>query len=235
MNISQVGIDLIKGFEGFVDHAYNPTGKEAYLTIGYGHYGADVKPGQTITKTAAEELLRKDLKRYVDAVNGAIKVTVNQNQFDALVSLCYNIGGTAFAASTLVDKLNKKDFAGACVEFDAWVRGSGKVLPGLVTRRNKEQALFNTAVPKPVAPKPVVTTVKKVVAPVGGKDLVPYPGHPLAQGAKGKDVTRIQNALGLKADGSFGPATKKAVAAYQKRKGLTADGIVGQKTWSVMF
>lgn len=65
--------------------------------------------------------------------------------------------------------------------------------------------------------------------------VVPYPGHLIKNGSKGKDVVRIQNAVGVKADGDFGPATEKAVRAYQQRHGLTADGIVGPKTWGVLF
>jgi peptidoglycan L-alanyl-D-glutamate endopeptidase CwlK len=88
------------------------------------------------------------------------------------------------------------------------------------------------------------TPVKKSVKPApkkaskkaeSSKSVVPYPGHLIKQRSKGKDVQRVQNAVGVKADGIFGSATKKAVQAYQKRHGLVADGIVGEKTWKVMF
>lgn len=174
MQISSKGIDFIASFEGFVGHAYNATGKEQYLTIGYGHYGSDVKAGQTITQEGAKALLLKDLKRYVDGVNSALKVTVNQNQFDAMVSLCYNIGIGAFQSSTLCKLVNAKDFAGASKQFALWNKGGGVVLKGLVNRRSAETKVFNTAVavakpapaPKPVAkpaPKPVATTEKYTV------------------------------------------------------------------------
>lgn len=68
-----------------------------------------------------------------------------------------------------------------------------------------------------------------------GKAIVPYPGHVLKRGSKGKDVQRIQRALGVEAVGEFGPQTEAAVKAYQKRKGLVADGVVGVLTWNMMF
>ncbi|PAD96960.1 N-acetylmuramoyl-L-alanine amidase [Terribacillus saccharophilus] len=72
-------------------------------------------------------------------------------------------------------------------------------------------------------------------AKASGSSIVPYPGKLIRKGSKGKDVGRIQRAVGVKADNDFGPATEAAVKAYQKRKGLSADGIVGPATWNVMF
>jgi hypothetical protein len=81
-----------------------------------------------------------------------------------------------------------------------------------------------------------VSKVKKVVKKVASKvSTVKYPGHVLQAGSKGKDVKRVQNALGLKADGVYGSKTAAAVRAYQKRHNLIADGAVGEKTWKVMF
>jgi peptidoglycan hydrolase-like protein with peptidoglycan-binding domain len=65
--------------------------------------------------------------------------------------------------------------------------------------------------------------------------IVPYPGHLLQLGSKGIDVERLQRALGIAVDGSFGPATQSAVKAYQSRHGLSADGIVGSATWNTIF
>lgn len=79
-----------------------------------------------------------------------------------------------------------------------------------------------------------VETVKKVDAAQNAA-IVPYPGKPLKRGSKGKDVERIQRALKIPVDGIFGKQTEAAVKAYQKRKGLTADGIVGPKTWNMLF
>jgi peptidoglycan L-alanyl-D-glutamate endopeptidase CwlK len=85
------------------------------------------------------------------------------------------------------------------------------------------------AVKKSVKPAPA----KKKAA--SSKSIVKYPGHLIKVGSKGKDVQRVQNAVNVKADGIFGPATKKAVQAYQMRHGLSADGIVGKQTWSKLF
>jgi GH24 family phage-related lysozyme (muramidase) len=154
MNISQAGIDLIKSFEGLVLHAYKPVSSERYFTIGYGHYGSDVKQGQVITQQRAEEYLKQDLQKFVYGVNQLVKVSVNQNQFDALVSFAYNCGVGALRTSDLLTKLNKSDFVGASKEFDRWVHAGGKVLQGLVNRRNKEKVLFL----KPI--KPAIQTTQ---------------------------------------------------------------------------
>lgn len=79
------------------------------------------------------------------------------------------------------------------------------------------------------------TTAAKTSATTDNKAIVPYPGKLIKKGSAGKDVERIQRAVGVKVDGDFGPATEKAVKAYQKRKGLEVDGIVGKNTWNMMF
>ena len=146
MKISENGLNLIKSFEGLRLKAYKVSESEKYYTIGYGHYGADVKPGMTITKKQADELLKKDVDKFVDGVNKLLKVNVNQNQFDALVSFAYNVGLGALKASTLLKLVNKGAFKEASKEFDLWVRSGGKVLAGLVRRREKEKELFLTPV-----------------------------------------------------------------------------------------
>ena len=83
-----------------------------------------------------------DLKKFESAVNNAVTVPLNQNQFDALVSLTYNIGPSAFSKSTLVKKLNAGDIRGAAEQFDVWVNAGGKRMQGLVNRRAKENEVF---------------------------------------------------------------------------------------------
>lgn len=146
MNISKKGLDLIKEFEGLRLKAYKALETEKHYTIGYGHYGSDVKKDSKVTKTQAEELLKSDVGRFVAGVEKALKVKVNQNQFDALVSFAYNVGLDAFGKSTLLKELNAKDFKGASREFDRWNKSGGKVIQGLINRRNKEQSLFDTPV-----------------------------------------------------------------------------------------
>lgn len=138
--INQSGIDLIMRNEGCDLIAYLcPAG---IWTIGYGHTGKDVHPDLVITQQQAERLLINDLGKFCDAVSRLVKVPVNDNQYAALVSLCFNIGEGNFAKSTLLKKLNKKDYAGAALEFEKWNRGGGKVLAGLVKRRAEERRLF---------------------------------------------------------------------------------------------
>ena len=150
MNISQVGIDLIKKFEGLRLTAYKPVPTEIHFTIGYGHYGPDVKQGQTITKQQAESMLVNDLKRYVDGVNKYVKVKLNQNQFDALVSFTYNCGVGALQTSRLLQLVNQSDFIGAANEFARWNKAGGNVLAGLTRRREEEKQLFLKAETKEI-------------------------------------------------------------------------------------
>lgn len=112
------------------------------LTIGYGHTGKDVKAGMEITQAEAERLLLSDMDKFCAAVERLVKVKLSDNQFAALVSLCFNIGDGAFGKSTLLKKLNAGDIIGATQEFPKWNKGGGKVLPGLVKRREDEQRLF---------------------------------------------------------------------------------------------
>jgi lysozyme len=139
MKLSKAGADLIKKYEGFKLTAYLCPAN--VWTIGWGHTG-NVKKGQVITQAQADALFDKDIQRFVDAVNQAVKVEVTQNQFDALVSFAYNCGVGALQKSTLLEYVNKRQFSKAAAEFDRWTKGKGKVLPGLVRRRDEEQALF---------------------------------------------------------------------------------------------
>lgn len=88
--------------------------------------------------------MQNDLKRFEQTVNDAVTVLIDQNQFDALVSLAYNIGSGAFAKSTLLKKLNAGDYKGAADQFDVWVNAGGKRMQGLVNRRAREEAVFNS-------------------------------------------------------------------------------------------
>jgi lysozyme len=146
---SQAGVDLIKLFEGVSFNAYVcPAG---VLTIGYGHTGPDVKPGQHIEGQKAEILLRKDLQRFEDAVSKYVKVPLNQHQFDALVSFAFNVGEGALADSTLLKRLNAKEDPNTVAkeELIRWNKGDGgKVLEGLTRRRAAEIELFCQAAPQ---------------------------------------------------------------------------------------
>ncbi|MEL6321309.1 MAG: lysozyme [Cyanobacteria bacterium J06626_14] len=133
------GLRLIKAFEGLRLTAYRDA--VGIWTIGYGTT-TNVYPGMTISLQRAEELLKHDLKRFEAAVNQLIMVPLNPDQFSALVALTYNIGENAFASSTLLQKLNSGSSTEAADEFLKWVYAGGRVLGGLVRRRNAERALF---------------------------------------------------------------------------------------------
>ena len=144
MVVSLFGVDIICGFEGKRLAAYDDG--VGVWTIGFGTTvypnGIKVKKGDTCTEAQAKAYMAHDLKKFESAVNKAVTVQLNQNQFDALVSLAYNIGTNAFSKSTLVKKLNANDIRGAADQFDVWVNAGGKRMQGLVNRRAKEKALF---------------------------------------------------------------------------------------------
>lgn len=133
---------IIRDFEKLKLTAYLPT-KDDVWTIGYGHTKG-VKPGMTITEEQAEIYLKEDVKWAEDAVNKLVKVKLNQNQFDALVSFVFNIGESQFSTSTMLRKLNVGDYEGASNEFPRWNKQKGKVLNGLIRRREMERTLFLT-------------------------------------------------------------------------------------------
>lgn len=144
MHVSSSGIDLICNFEGKRLVAYDDG--VGVWTIGFGTTiypnGIKVKKGDVCTEAQAKAYMAHDLKKFELAVNNAVTVPLNQNQFDALVSLAYNIGTNAFKNSTLVKNLNAGDIRGAANQFDVWIKAGGKRMQGLVNRRAKEKALF---------------------------------------------------------------------------------------------
>ena len=142
MKIDKYGENLIKKFESCKLSAYKVDNAEKYYTIGYGHYGADVKKDMKISKDTAIKLFRNDIKFFEKCVNSCLKVKVTQSMFNALVSFTYNVGFTAFKNSTLLKCDNKKQFKNASKEFKKWNKCGGKVLKGLVKRRLLEQTEF---------------------------------------------------------------------------------------------
>ena len=212
MNISQRGIDLIKNFEGFRAQSYKCVATEKYFTIGYGHYGPDVKFSQVITKQQAEDLLMNDLKRFEASVNKYSKYNWNQNEFDALVSFAYNIGS--------IDQLTANGTRSKEVIAEKmllYVKSGGQTLQGLVTRRKAEHDLFVSS-----------------SAPVQDKYILAVPT--LRIRCKGDKVKILQQncndffGSGLVVDGIFGQKTKEAVMFMQSALGCTMDGIYGPVT-----
>lgn len=144
MSLSPIGLGLLKTFEGYKNKAYKDSAN--IWTIGYGTIkysnGTKVKEGDTCTEDQASTYMLNDLKGFEETINNNVKVVLTQNQYDSLVSLCYNIGASAFKESTLLKKLNAKDYLGAADQFLRWNKAGGKVISGLKNRREKERELF---------------------------------------------------------------------------------------------
>ena len=141
MRISNNGIELIKKYEGCRLTAYKPVASEKYWTIGWGHYGADVTQGMTITQARADELLKSDLTVYEAHVNRICNyLDLNQNQFDALVSFTYNCGSGNLLKLTKSQSRTCEEIA---EHIEAYNKGANnQVLAGLVRRRKEEKELF---------------------------------------------------------------------------------------------
>ncbi|NBX72790.1 MAG: lysozyme [Alphaproteobacteria bacterium] len=139
--IAPVGRALIKEFEGLKLRAYRcPAGM---LTIGYGHTRT-VKPEQTISKERAEELLTEDLVYFEKIVSDTVRVSLNDHQFSALVSFCFNVGAQNFTHSTLLKLLNRGWYDQVPAQLLRWTRVGGEAMGGLVRRRAAEARLWST-------------------------------------------------------------------------------------------
>ena len=141
MRASKKAYDIIQEFEGCRLDAYQDS--VGVWTIGYGHTKT-AKKGMRIDRREANRLLLEDVARHAKGVASLLKVDVNQNQFDALVSFAFNLGVGALSKSTLLRKLNNGDAVGAAAEFSRWVYAGGKKLNGLVRRRDAERKLFES-------------------------------------------------------------------------------------------
>lgn len=144
MKTSSKGIDFIKSFETLQLKAYKAVQTEQHYTIGYGHYGPDVTPGMEITEGEAERMLAEDLSDTERAVSNATAGwNLKQCQFDALVSLAFNVGVNAFQNSTLL-KLVKQGASEYVIrnEFGRWCHSGGMVLKGLQRRRQAEADMY---------------------------------------------------------------------------------------------
>ena len=139
MEISQEGLSLIKKFEGCELEAYKCAA--GVWTIGYGSTN-NVKEGMEISQERAEMLLLEDVEVFEESVNKLVEVPLEQNQFDALVSWTFNLGSTNLKNSTLLKVLNDKDYEGVPAQIKRWNKAGGKVLQGLIRRREAEALLF---------------------------------------------------------------------------------------------
>jgi GH24 family phage-related lysozyme (muramidase) len=209
MKTNEAGIALIKSFEGCKLTAYKPVKTEKYWTIGYGHYGADVKKGMKITQKQAEDFLRKDLEKFEKAVN-ALRTDFNENQFSALVSFAYNCG--VGNLNKLCTGRTKPEIGSKMLLYD---KAGGKSIAGLTRRRRAEYALYNTLPEQ----EPV--------------EVYPFPKEVLKKGDTGNSVKWLQQSLNAKGynlavDGVFGDETEKIVKDFQVKSFV--DGVVGELT-----
>ena len=142
--ISERGLEFIRQHEGCKLEAYQDS--VGVWTIGYGHT-IGVKQGDTCTQEQADAWLAEDAAQIgAKCINWLVKVPLTQEEFDALCSFSFNLGCSALRNSTLLKKLNDRDYAGAAEEFSKWDHAGGKQIAGLTKRRSDERELFETTV-----------------------------------------------------------------------------------------
>ena len=139
MKISAEGLALIKKFEGLELKAYQCAA--GVWTIGYGHT-KDVQEGDEWSESHADHMLEVELEEFEGYINDNVTVALSQNQFDALVSWVYNLGPANLKASTMLKVLNSGDYEGVPAQIKRWNKAGGKVLKGLIRRREAEALLF---------------------------------------------------------------------------------------------
>ena len=136
LSLTAAGLVSLANLEGFSGEAYIPVPGDV-PTIGFGST-VGVELGDTISVPAALGRLMRDVGDAESAIGRCVKVPLSQGEYDAYTSFAFNVGGTAFCASTLVKKLNSRDYQGACAELKRWVYVDGRVVQGLVNRREAE-------------------------------------------------------------------------------------------------
>ena len=139
MKTSAEGLALIKKFEGLELEAYQCAA--GVWTIGYGHT-KDVQPGDVWSESHANHMLEVELEEFEEYINDNVTANLSQNQFDALVSWVYNLGPANLKASTMLKVLNSGDYEGVPAQIKRWNKAGGKVLQGLIRRREAEALLF---------------------------------------------------------------------------------------------
>lgn len=184
MKMSAKGLAFLREAEGCKLKAYKDGG--GVWTIGVGHTEG-VKPGQTITQFEADEMLAMDLEEREDELNAILKgVPTRQCEFDALLSLAFNIGFgdpnhkpkpiPGLKTSTVLKRHKLGNRIGAANAFLMWNKDNGKVVPGLMARRERERALYLSDEPKPAVIKPVPPVAPAPPAPVAPTPTPPPAG-----------------------------------------------------------
>jgi lysozyme len=139
LSLSAAAFGALVIHEGYREQAYTPVPGDV-PTIGFGTTQG-VKPGDKITPVQAVARALQDMQRFEGALKECVKVPLAQHEYDAYISLSYNIGGQAFCSSTLVKKLNAGDYDGACQQILRWDKFKGQQLAGLTKRRQAEYRL----------------------------------------------------------------------------------------------
>lgn len=148
LHLDGSGYELIVGWEGKRNHSYLDSVRIPTIGIGFVRYtlgaraGHKVCMGDTMTDEEIKAEFLNQIKSYEKGVKEVVKVPLTQSQFNACVSLCYNIGVAAFAKSTVVRRLNERKYKAACDAFAMWNKAGGRVIPGLANRRSSEQKEF---------------------------------------------------------------------------------------------
>ena len=138
LTLSAAGLVSLLQSEGYTSRAVIPI-KGDVPTIGFGTT-AGVRMGDTITPQVAVSRALSDVSKFEGSLKRCVKVPLTQGEYDAYLSLSYNIGSGAFCGSTLVRKLNASDYAGACKQVLVWDKAGGRRVQGLTARRNREYA-----------------------------------------------------------------------------------------------
>lgn len=253
--IGSNGLDIIKKYEGCYLKAYKcPAG---VWTIGYGHT-AGVKSGMSISKAEAEKLLKEDCEAFEKYVNSKSIVPLtdelNQNQFDALVSFAFNVG-----PGNLKKLCAGRTLSEIGAHINDYNKANGKILTGLVRRRAEETKLFNKAVisnkkdisktsSKCLSLQKAInrdgiakldedgicgTSTKKALKQISLSAA--KSGNSYKVGSKGYVVKFVQKVIGVDVDGCYGNGTREGVILWQKKHGLTPDGICGYNTLLTMI
>lgn len=226
MKTSAAGRAAIAQREGNKLKAYRDT--KGIWTIGVGHTAAagDPKPkaGMTITAAQSDQILARDLASVEAAVNSAVEVPLTQSQFDALVSLAFNIGSGAFKKSTLVKRLNAGDVAGAGAAFMMWNKPKE-----IIGRRKTEQRQFLSGSKVSAAKQPAKVATLPAVAPVA-PDPIPVVPDPPTKETIHAVQSRLKD-LGYNpggADGKIGPLTRGAILSFKNDNGLTPSDTIDE-------
>ncbi|MDR7037410.1 GH24 family phage-related lysozyme (muramidase)/peptidoglycan hydrolase-like protein with peptidoglycan-binding domain [Methylobacterium sp. BE186] len=246
MALSAIGTAALVAREALKTTAYKDS--VGVWTIGVGHTSAagapKVTPGLSITEAEALSIFARDLAQYEAAVDKAVKVPLSENERDALVSICYNIGPGAFSRSTFVKRLNAGDRAGCAEAIMQWRKP-----PEIVSRRTAERDQFLTpysaALPKarstdrarvgegakPAKPKPASDRMAPIPAGKWAEDVLLKPEVEMIQ----KRLRDLGFFIVGKVDGKWGIRTEAAIKALQLQAGISTDGHWGPQTRAALF